>query len=210
MSFLPARRLGVGDAARVQQLLERLPARRRQPILERLAVLLDQEVGLEPDVDVDPRAGAPSPGSSRGSARRRARCAPPSRRSPGPTGRCAARRPSRRSGSRGGTPPPAGRPTRRSPREKIPSMCDCWFSCILRSTRSARAPLGQQRLLARGLGLAVHRRPLERRVRLRHVRRHRRGHLRAALVAAADLLHARRGLDDADARPRRSRSAGRS
>ena len=30
-------------------------------------------------------------------------------------------------------------PARRSPRAKIPSMWDCWFSCILRFTRSARA-----------------------------------------------------------------------
>ena len=56
----------------------------------------------------------------------------------------------------------------------------------------------QQLLLARDLLLAVHRRPLERRVRLGDVGRHRRDHLRAALVAAPDLLHARRGLDDAE------------
>ena len=47
-------RLGVTDVVRVEQALERLAARRREAVLERLAVLLDQEVGLEADVDVVP------------------------------------------------------------------------------------------------------------------------------------------------------------
>ncbi len=57
--------------------------------------------------------------------------------------------------------------------------------------------VAEQRLLALGLGGAVHRHPLERRVRLGDVGRHRRRDARGAQVAVADLLHARRRLDDA-------------
>jgi hypothetical protein len=53
-------------------------------------------------------------------------------------------------------------------------------------------------MLARGLVAAVHGRPLKGRVRLGHEGRHRGRHLGGAQVAAADGLHARGGLDDAE------------
>ena len=116
------RRLGVGDVGVVERASCRLAARRRQPVLERLAVLPQQEAVLQADVDVVPgqprghRAGAEVAPTSTSMRRRlgdralpaleREALVPAVEAAPAPT------------------PPRSRRPTRRSPRDKMPSTCD--------------------------------------------------------------------------------------
>ena len=202
--------LGVGDVGVVEQLLERLAARGRQPVLERLAVLLDQEVRLEADVDVVPGQPRASPGGCRGSGPARPRsCSLLGDRLvpqveakafvPAVEAAAEAERALEHVGAG------AGRRARRCPR------------CATGGSRaSSGRPAGAAAASASiaclrvGLRLAVHRRPLERRVRLGHVGRHRDRHLGAPKVATGRCPARAPRSRRCRARPRPPRSAGRS
>ena len=156
-----------------------------------------------------PTAGAPSPGSSRGTSP--GRCPPRGRRPPRSTSSSGL--PTSRSARPPGTRARARRASERSPRAKTASSHDVSRVVHLElDARRARLLLEPRLLLAHDRG-RVHRAPLKGRVRLGHVRRDAHGHLRRAgraellLDALAD--RARAPADRGISRTSSSSSVGR-